>query len=119
MLITNIENWKNIRAQIEKIVKQFNKTFAKYNGELREISAYSSDDEEVQFIIPDLRFYPFDDRIVSKIECDEDNKPTYFINLPNHIYNDEEYDTVLKGMEDIAMCKSWYDMMAEAIIKLF
>ena len=119
MLTTDFETWKNILPKIEKIINQFNKTFAKYDGELREISAYSSDDEEVQFIIPDLRFYPFDNRNTCKIECDENNKSSYSISLPNHIYTDEEYDNVLKGMEDIAMCKSWYDMMVEAIIKLF
>ena len=118
MFITTKEHWLEILPKIKEIYKDYNKKFSKFDGELREISAYG-DNDEVQFFISDLRFYPFDNRSICKIECDDDNKSCYSISLPNHIYNDDEFDNVVNGLEKVTSCKLFYENLIDEIAELF
>lgn len=121
MFSTTLDHWKEILPKIEKICNNYDKRFSKlYNGELREISAYNGNNEnEIDFFVPTLRFYPFDNRNVCRIECDDDNKATYSISLPNHIYNDEEFDNIINGLEKITSCKLFYENLIDEIAELF
>ena len=118
MFTTTKEHWLEILPKIKEIYKDYNKKFSKFEGELREISSYY-DDGEVQFIISDLRFYPFDNRSICKIECDDDNKVSYSISLPNHIYTDDEFDNVVDGLEKITSCRLFYENLIDEIAELF
>jgi len=119
MFSVTSEHWEEILPKIEKICNNYNKKFSKFDGELKDISAYSGNNEnEIEFFVPTLRFYPFDSRNVCRIECDDDNKATYSVSLPNHIYNDEEFDNIVNGLEKVTSCKLFYENLIDEITEL-